>query len=148
MINDFLHTEYDELDKQNKNNDLHGERYLAVITSLGDTPCTEPTIPPITEISSPFKDKSPEQCSQLLEQETQRPNVKLVDGFFVILDERTIRDSTVLIVGYQNEENPVVTLRARSGIAQGFLLAMSVVHPDIGEFVYRAEQEEDEVLKE
>lgn len=94
----------------------------------------------ITSPDSPFKNKSPSECHQLLRQ--LRRNGSDIDYCsFVIMDERSLTDETVLLVNAaaEDEEGEVQVLR----------VAFEIAHERLGVyFVAEADMSEDRVVAE
>ena len=75
---------------------------------------------PVTSPDSPFKGKSPAECHQLLRQ--LRIGKSDVDyTSFVIMDERSLRDDTVLLVNALDEEG-------QGGEVRSIRASFEVVH--------------------
>ena len=101
-----------------------------------------------TSPDSPFKGKSPEECYQLLRQ--LRCNGSDVDYCsFVVMDERSLTDDTVLLVNapVEGEEGEVQSVRVAFQIAHWRLSGYSMAMMDMGEDRVVAEGTDDGVLR-
>jgi hypothetical protein len=116
-------------------------------TEIGDM--EDEQIRTITSPDSPFKGKPPAECHQLLRQ--LRRNESDIDYCsFVVMDERSLTDDTVLLVnapGEGEEEGDVQTIRVAFEIAHWRLSGYSMAMMDIGEDRKVAEAMEDGVLR-
>lgn len=102
----------------------------------------------ITSSDSPFKGKSPAECHRLLRQ--LRRNESDVDYCsFVIMDERSLADDTVLLVNApaEGEDGEVQSVRVAFEIAHWRLSGYSMAMMDMGEDRAVAEAAEDGVLR-
>jgi len=102
----------------------------------------------ITSPESPFKGKSPAECHQLLRQ--LRRNESDIDYCsFVVMDERSLTDDTVLLVNApgEGEEGDVQSVRVAFEIAHWRLSGYSMAMMDVGEDRVAAEGMEDGVLR-
>ena len=102
----------------------------------------------ITSPDSPFKSKSPSECHQLLRQ--LRRNGSDIDYCsFVIMDERSLTDETVLLVNApgEGEEGEVQVLRVSFELAHERLGVYFVAEGDMGEDRVVAEGTVDGVLR-
>jgi hypothetical protein len=102
----------------------------------------------ITSPDSPFKNKSPYECHQLLRQ--LRRNGSDIDYCsFVIMDERSLTDETVLLVNApaEDDEGEVQCLRVSFEIAHERLGVYFVAEADMSEDRVVAEGTEDGVLR-
>lgn len=102
----------------------------------------------ITSPDSPFKGKSPTECHLLLRR--LRCNDSDVDYCsFVVMDERSLTDDTVLLVTApgEGEEGEVQSLRVTFKIAHWRLSGYSMAMMDMGEDRAVAEGMEDGVLR-
>ena len=103
----------------------------------------------VTSPESPFKGKSPAECHQLLRQ-LRRKESDIDYCSFVVMDERSLTDDTVLLVnapGEGEEEGDVQTIRVAFEIAHWRLSGYSMAMMDIGEDRKVAEAMEDGVLR-
>jgi hypothetical protein len=94
----------------------------------------------ITSPDSPFKNKSPSECHQLLRL-LRRQGSDIDYCSFVIMDERSLTDETVLLVNApgEDEEGEVQTIR----------VAFEIAHERLGVyFVAEADMSEDRVVAE
>ena len=102
----------------------------------------------ITSPESPFKGKPPAECHQLLRQ--LRRNESDIDYCsFVVMDERSLTDDTVLLVNAlgEGEEGEVQSIRVAFEIAHWRLSGYSMVMMNMGEDRAVAKGTEDGVLR-
>lgn len=102
----------------------------------------------VTSPDSPFKGKSPAECHQLLLQ--LRRNESDVDYCsFVVMDERSLMDDSVLLVNApgEGEEGEVQSVRVTFEIAHWRLSGYSMAMMDMGEDRKVAEGTVDGVLR-
>ncbi|PSK53874.1 GTP-binding protein rho4 [Elsinoe australis] len=80
-----------------------------------------------TSSTSPFKGKSPYECSQLLKQLRRDTGSDIDYNSFIIMDERTLRDNTILIVEEPEEADGGASnsVRATFELASNLLLYLS-----------------------
>ncbi|KAK5692191.1 hypothetical protein LTR17_025482, partial [Elasticomyces elasticus] len=117
--------------------------------------------------SSPFQNKSPHECAVLLRKLWQETGSDINFEYFVILDERSLEDNTVLMVEairadeYDSDDSAaaaaegdppalrIQTLRAEMGIVDSRFL-FYLVEIDMREDIERLEEEgvEDGVLRD
>lgn len=107
----------------------------------------------ITSPDSPFKNKTPVQCQRLLFQLRQQTNSDIDYTSFVIMDERSLRDDTVLLViaddGESVEDHQICSIRVSFEIAQWRLSGYMIGDLDPGEDKWTAEERtEDGVLRD
>lgn len=102
----------------------------------------------VTSPDSPWKGKSPTDCHQLLRQ--SRLNGSDIDYCsFVIMDERSLSDDTVLLLNApgEGELGEVQSIRVAFEIAHWRLSGYSMAMMDMAEDRAVAERTEDEVLR-
>lgn len=102
----------------------------------------------VTSPDSPFKNKSPSDCHELLRQ--LRHNGSDIDYCsFVIMDERSLTDETVLLVNApgEGEEGEVQVLRVAFEIAHERLGVYFVAEADMSEDRVVAEGTDDGILR-
>jgi len=102
----------------------------------------------ISSPDSPFKFKSPTECHQLLRQ-LRRDGSDIDYCSFVIMDERSLTDDTVLLVNApgEGEEGGVQSIRVVFEIAHWKLSGYFMAMMDMGEDRKVAERSEDGVLR-
>jgi hypothetical protein len=102
----------------------------------------------ITSPESPFKSKSPAECHQLLRQ-IRRNGSDIDYCSFVVMDERSLTDETVLLVNApgESEEGEVQTVRVAFEIAHERLGVYFVAEANMSEDKVVAEGMEDGVLR-
>jgi hypothetical protein len=102
----------------------------------------------VTSPDSPFKGKSPAECHQLLCQ--LRRNGSDIDFCsFIIMDERSLADDTVLLVNApeESETGEVQCIRVAFEIASWKLSGYKMVMMNMAEDRVLAERTEDGVLR-
>jgi hypothetical protein len=97
---------------------------LTVIRNRQDS-YQEPERLPVSEgvSDSPFKGKTPLECHHLLLEMMNSTSPKLECFYFVVMDEQTIKDETVLLVGMV--EGQIHMMREQFEIANSKLNALS-----------------------
>jgi len=102
----------------------------------------------ITSPDSPFKEKTLVECHQLLRQ-LRRDGSDVDYCSFVIMDERSLGDDTVLLVNAprEGEEGEVQSIRVSFEIASWKLSGYEMAMMDMGEDGVVAERTEDGVLR-
>ncbi|CAD0096260.1 unnamed protein product, partial [Aureobasidium vineae] len=93
---------------------------------------------------SPFVSKTPYECSQLLLKLREDTKSNIIPHYFMIMDQRSLQDDTVLLVTAGIDE-PVYTVRASFGASAQAIVLYPTGHRGIEEDVESAAQEEDEV---
>ena len=90
----------------------------------------DPTNPPVDEgvSNSPFKGLSELECYHKLHQIYEDTGSELYHYFFIIMDERSIKDDTVLLCGYFDDEDKVETMRVKFDRAQVKISVLSIGH--------------------
>lgn len=103
--------------------------------------------------NSPFIGKSPQECHQLLSKLQEDTESDITSDFFMIMDERSMQDDTVLLVsvtGERDEETggrELLTLRATFEVSAKELVLYSIGHWTIEEDAERAADEADNVYR-
>jgi len=100
-----------------------GNPALAVISKL-DEKYTEPTQPPVDTFTTPFVKKSASECSKLIREMTGKNKSDLNYEYLVILDERSSKDQTALVVNSFDPDVEPISLRAAFEIVNIIMLAM------------------------
>ena len=133
------------------NNDFRIENdfYMVFVDSL-DEMYDEPSVRPVTEPSSsnsPFKSKNTHECYLLLKE--LRENGADIDyGRFVIMDDRSMEDDTVLIAEEPiDEESEAESVRATFEVASVALLCYRAGNFGVEDHREEAEREEDGVFQ-
>ncbi|KAH0351988.1 hypothetical protein KCU81_g2116, partial [Aureobasidium melanogenum] len=112
--------------------------------------------PPVESASnphSPFINKRPQKCHNLLLKLREETESEITTEFFMIMDQRSMRDDTVLLVsvtGDRDEETGVreaLTLRASFEVSARELMLYSIGHWTIEEDVERVLGQEDDVYR-
>jgi hypothetical protein len=101
-----------------------------------------------TSPDSPFKGKSPAECHQLL-RHLRRNGSDIDYCSFVVMDERSLADGTVLLVNApgEDEEGEVQYIRVTFEIADSRLSGYFMADSDMAEDRAVAERTEDGVLR-
>lgn len=107
----------------------------------------------ITSPDSPFKNKTPAECQRLLFQLRQETDSDIDYTSFVIMDERSLQDDTVLLVladdGEAVGDDGICSIRVSFEIAQWRLSGYMIGDLDPGEDKWTAEERtEDGVLRD
>jgi hypothetical protein len=98
--------------------------------------------------NSPFIGKTPLECSQMLHQLCQETESELLKNYFIIMDERTTRDDTVLLVsGGDDEDWPLCSVRASFEISATRLVCYLTGHLGIEEDAEDAAETADGVFR-
>jgi hypothetical protein len=142
------------MDRTIEDNKLGKEDWAMVFVDTIDDYYSEIARVPTEEDSSPdspFIGKSPEECFQLLVKLREDTESEIMPDFFIIMDERSTTDDTVLLVYIYLKEDyetwGVKTLRA-SFEASGLALMMyHVGRSSVEEDAERAQFEKDGVYR-
>ena len=92
---------------------------------------TEVTHPPIREgiYDSPFKGKSLYECYEMFRRMNRRNGVELNYWFFVVLDERSLRDGTAILAAWNTEqEEGIIHGRAKFKNVNSQIVCLSIGH--------------------
>lgn len=128
---------------------------LVLVDSIGDY-YDEPSLAPMEDDSdpnSPFIGKTPQECHRLLLKLRNDTESKIMPDFFVIMDERSTIDNTILLVtaerdlGGENEVLALPTLRATFQASALALMLYETGHSTIEEDAERAAREDDNVFR-
>lgn len=95
--------------------------------------------------TSPFKNKTAKECSALLTHLASSTGAYILDTVFAILDDRTLRDGSVVLV--QTVDDELEEMRILPELACGKLLQYMICDADITEDREEAEEEEDCVYR-
>lgn len=100
---------------------------------------------------SPFINKTPEECHQLLVKLREDTESEIITDFFVIMDERSAQDNTVLLASavrdLEYEVQGVPTVRATFKTSALALILYCTGHSSVDEDRERAEKERDGVYR-
>lgn len=100
---------------------------------------------------SPFIGKTPQECHQLLSKLVEDTESEIMTAYFAIMDERSTKDDTVLLVcAERDDEEEVVswpTVRATFEVTAVSLKCYHSGHSNVGEDLERAEREHDNVYR-
>ncbi|KAF2159720.1 hypothetical protein M409DRAFT_29880 [Zasmidium cellare ATCC 36951] len=111
----------------------------------------EPSEAPVTNASSPnspFIGKSTHECYELLQQLLEDTGSDIDYDCFAIMDERSIRDDTLLLAeGPEEEDGEAQSVRVPFDVASLVMLNFRAGNATASEYRERAEQEDDGVLK-
>ncbi|CAD0100466.1 unnamed protein product [Aureobasidium mustum] len=108
-----------------------------------DEPSTVPVKAP-SNPNSPFISKTPKECSRLLLELCEDTDSEIIPHYFMIMDERSLRDDTVLLVS-AGIEAPVEMVRATFGASAQAIVLYLTGHRGIEEDSESAAEEEDGV---
>ncbi|KAH0037863.1 hypothetical protein KCU78_g1593, partial [Aureobasidium melanogenum] len=103
--------------------------------------------------NSPFIGKTPEECHRLLLKLREDTESEIPTDFFMIMDEKSIQDDTVLLVSVTGEEDEqtgirdLLTLRATFEVSAKELMLYSIGHWTIEEDAERAVEQGDSVYR-
>jgi hypothetical protein len=97
-------------------------------------------------LHSPFADCDFSRCQRLLLQMVETTGSLLDTNYFLVLDDRSEKDSTAVIVHV--EEGVVRRVRVAYPFASRYLSAASIGHPSLDELIEIAEEEDDGVLRD
>ena len=133
---------------------------LAFVDSINDyyreTTAREKAEEPIafdTDPNSPFIEKTPEECHQLLLKLKADTESEIFTEYFAIVDERSLKDDTILLCcvsrdpGGENEVLAVPTVRATFQVASIALTLYHTGHSSVEEDADRAALEDDNVYR-
>jgi len=100
-----------------------------------------------TSADSPFIGKTPEECFQLLRQLCYQTKSDVDYSLFVVMDEESITDDTVLLVQVDNDESPeILVVRATFEVAHAALSLYLIGDTDVAEDQVRAQKCDKGVL--
>lgn len=103
--------------------------------------------------NSPFIGKTPEECHQLLLQLREETESEIMTDIFAIMDQRSTRDDTVLLVcaerelGGENEVLAMPTVRATFEASATAMVLYQTGHSSVGENLELAARNEDNVYR-
>ncbi|KAG9671529.1 hypothetical protein KCU99_g4778, partial [Aureobasidium melanogenum] len=103
--------------------------------------------------NSPFIGKTPEECHRLLLKLREDTESEISTDFFMIMDEKSVQDDTVLLVSVTGEEDEetgirdLLTLRATFEVSAKELMLYSIGHWTIEEDAERAVEQGDSVYR-
>lgn len=103
--------------------------------------------------NSPFIGKTPQECHQMLLKLRDETESEITTDFFMIMDERSIRDDTILLVSVTGDDDEatglrdLLTLRASFEVSAKELMLYSIGHWTIEEDAERAMEQEDNVYR-
>jgi hypothetical protein len=97
---------------------------------------------------SPFIGKSPLECSQMLQRLCKGPESNLIENYFIIMDETSIRDDTVLLVSAGDDEDwPLHSVRGSLKASAERLVCYFTGHMGIKEDAEDAAENANGVLR-
>lgn len=88
---------------------------MIVIKDL-DHECTEPSQPPTQDFESPFADQAAETCWQTLYAMVERTKSDFDTESFAVVDERSVKDASALLVLAFQKDNGVEVETVRVGL--------------------------------
>ncbi|KAG9560702.1 hypothetical protein KCU71_g8824, partial [Aureobasidium melanogenum] len=112
----------------------------------------EPSEAPIkgpSNLDSPFINKTPQECSQLLIKLCEDTESEIIHQYFIIMDERSTRDDTVLLVSAEDAEDdmPLCTVRATFQASAEQILLYLAGFGSVMEDAEQASQEPDNIFR-
>jgi len=96
--------------------------------------------------NSPFLGKGPRECEALLEELNSNSRLQVNSKLFIILDERSLGDESVLVVNHRRED--IATVRFGFETALMLLPCYTTGHREIVEDQEEAQEQHDGVLRE
>ncbi|KAK4502609.1 hypothetical protein PRZ48_006035 [Zasmidium cellare] len=130
-------------------NDKH-EFFFVFVDSLTEE-YDAPSEAPVMDASSPdspFMGKSTHECYELLQQLLEDTGSDIDYDCFAIMDERSIKDDTLLLAeGPAEEGGEAESVRAPFDVASLVMLNFRAGNASMSEYKERAAKEEDGVLK-
>ena len=135
-------------------NDIDEDQWNLVFVDSIEDYYDEASEAPVEDESSPdspFIGKTPQECHQLLSKLVEDTESEIMTEYFAIMDERSTKDDTVLLVcAERNDEEEVVawpTVRATFEVTAVSLKCYHSRHSSVGEDLERAEREHDNVYR-
>ncbi|KAI4745923.1 hypothetical protein E4T50_03725 [Aureobasidium sp. EXF-12298] len=119
--------------------------FIDSIDDYYDGPSEAPVDAPSSP-DSPFINKTPEECSQLLLKLCEDTESEIIPHYFIIMDERSTQDGTVLLVTADTDQ-PVYTVRATFEVSAEEVTLYLTGHASAEEDAERALQEHDNVFR-
>ncbi len=97
--------------------------FMLIVVRSREQKYTDPENLPVHEdvVASPFKGKNASECHDILHDIRRETGSEFDYEYFVVMDEQSAKDVTVLLVGADDEE--VSTMRVEFEIAKATLLA-------------------------
>lgn len=104
----------------------------------------KPSVVPVhaSNLDSPFISKTPIECSRMLFRLCEGTGSEIIPFYFIIMDERSKQDHTVLLV---NAEEPLQTVRATFEASAQSIVLYLTGHRGIEEDIESAAKEKDNV---
>lgn len=135
-------------------NDIDEDQLNLVFVDSIDDYYDEASEAPVENESSPDSPsigKTPQECHQLLLKLVEDIESEIMTEYFTIMDERSTKDDTVLLVfAERDEEEEVVawpTVRATFEVTTVSLIRYHSGHSSVGEDLECAEREHDNVYR-
>ncbi|RWQ93635.1 hypothetical protein C8Q69DRAFT_474275 [Paecilomyces variotii] len=142
------------MDRFIEKNDMDEDEWNLVFVDSIDDYYDEASEAPVEDGSSPdspFIGKTPQECHQLLLKLVEDTESEIITEYFAIMDERSTKDDTVLLVcAERNDEEEVVawpTVRATFEVTAVALKCYLSGHSSIEEDLERAQREHDNVYR-
>lgn len=142
------------MDRFVEKNGLDKDHWNLVFVDSIDDYYNEASEAPVEKESSPncpFIGKTPRECYQLLSKLVEDTRSEILTEYFAIMDERSTKDDTVLLVcAERNDEDEVVawpTVRAIFEVTAVSLKCYHSGHSSVGEDLELAEREHDNVYR-
>ena len=135
-------------------NDIDEDQWNLVFVDSIDDYYDEASEAPVKDESSPdspFIRKTPQECHQLLSKLVEDTESEIMTEYFAIMDERSTKDDTVLLVcAERDDEEEVVawpTVRATFKVTAVSLKCYHSGHSSVEEDLERAQREPDKVFR-
>ncbi|KAJ9205851.1 hypothetical protein DTO164E3_1104 [Paecilomyces variotii] len=142
------------MDRFIEKNDMDEDEWNLVFVDSIDDYYDEASEAPVEDGSSPdssFIGKTPQECHQLLLKLVEDTESEIITEYFAIMDERSTKDDTVLLVcAERNDEEEVVawpTVRATFEVTAVALKCYLSGHSSIEKDLERAQREHDNVYR-
>ncbi|KAG9593868.1 hypothetical protein KCU77_g6339, partial [Aureobasidium melanogenum] len=125
-----------------EHNDYDMDNWNFVFVDSLDECYTEPSFAPVKgpgNPNSPFIGKTPRECSRMLVKLCDDTGSDIIPLHFIIMDERSIQDDTVLLVTAEYQDNPLSSVRATFEASASALDLYLTGHSDPEEHAWYAE---------
>lgn len=147
---------YQIMDRFINDNGVDADEWNLVLVDSIDDYYDEASLAPMDDDSdsnSPFIGKTPQECHQMLLQLRNDTESEIMTDYFAIMDERSTKDDTVLLVtaerdlGGENEVLALPTVRATFQASALALMLYETGHSSVEEDADRAKHEKDNVYR-
>lgn len=123
-----------------EDNDMDDDDWNFVFVDSIDKKYDEPSLAPVegpSDPNSPFIGKTPQECHELLLKLCEDTESELLHWYFMIMDERSMRDDTVLLVRAGNDSE-LSSVRATFETSASALVCYLTGHSSPNTDVYHA----------